>query len=84
VWSYVVCHPPVLPAFADHAPYAVVLVELAEDPGLRMVGRISDCPQDRLSIGLPVQVWFEDVGEGIWLPQWRPVEPAILTSGPGA
>ena len=82
VWSYVVCHPPVLPAFADRAPYPVVLVELVEDPALRMVGGITDCPPDRLRVGLPVQVWFEDAGEGVWLPQCRPLEPATAVSGP--
>jgi len=82
VWSYVVCYPPVLPAFADRAPYPVVLVELAEDPGLRMVGGISDCPPDQLCIGLPVRVWFEDAGEGFWLPQWRPVGAATPLFGP--
>jgi len=82
VWSYVVCYPPVLPAFADRAPYPVVLVELAEDPMLRMLGGISDCPPDRLCIGLPVQVWFEQLGEGLSLPQWRPLDPATRLSGP--
>ncbi|HME68378.1 MAG TPA: OB-fold domain-containing protein [Myxococcota bacterium] len=82
VWSYVVCYPPVLPAFADRAPYPVVLVELAEDPALRMVGGISDCPPVRLRIGLPVQVWFEHAAQGVWLPQWRPVDPATPVSGP--
>jgi uncharacterized OB-fold protein len=82
VWSYIVCHPPVLPAFAHRTPYPVVLVELTEDPLLRLVGGISDCSPDRLHIGLAVQVWFEDAGEGVWLPQWRPVDPATAASGP--
>ena len=30
VWSYTVCHPPVLPAFAAHTPYAAVVVRLDE------------------------------------------------------
>ena len=40
VWSYVVTHPPLLPAYTDLAPYVVVVVALDEDPTLRMVGNV--------------------------------------------
>ncbi len=71
IHSYVVCHPPVLPAFAERVPYAVVLVELAEDPTLRMVGNLLGCAPEHVSIGAPVEVEFEDVSDDIALPQWR-------------
>ncbi|MGH0038434.1 MAG: Zn-ribbon domain-containing OB-fold protein [Myxococcota bacterium] len=71
VFSFVVCHPPVLPAFRERTPYAVVLVELAEDPGLRVLGNLQGLSPEAIRIGLPVEVVFEDAGEGIALPQWR-------------
>jgi uncharacterized OB-fold protein len=71
VYSKVVCHPPVLPAFQDRVPYAVVLVELDEDPCLRLVGNVLDCAPEQLRIGLPVQVAFEELSDEITLPQWR-------------
>src|SRR5438067_6481408 len=37
VWSFVIPHPPLLPAFMDLAPYNVVVVELDEDPLIRLV-----------------------------------------------
>ena len=40
IWSWIVPHPPLLPAFAEFAPYPVTTVALAEDPGLRMVGNL--------------------------------------------
>ena len=46
IFSKVVCHPPVLPAFQDRVPYAVVLVELEEDPNLRLVGNVLDVPPE--------------------------------------
>lgn len=73
VFSYVICHPPLLPAFRELAPLAVVVVELADDPTLRMIGNLLGCAADAARIGLPVEVCFEDVGEGVVLPQWRPV-----------
>ncbi len=72
VFSWVVCHPPVLPAFRERAPYAVVLVQLAEDPGLRILGGWREAPLDAIRIGLPVEVCFEEAGEGFSLPHWRP------------
>lgn len=71
VYSRVVCHPPLLPAFAERAPYAVVLVELAEDPGLRLVGNVLDCAPEEVEIGMPVQVCFQEISPEITLPQWR-------------
>jgi uncharacterized OB-fold protein len=74
IFSRVVCHPPVLPAFQDRVPYAVVLVELDEDPSLRMVGNLLGCPPEEARIGRPVRVDFEEVSDEITLPQWRLVE----------
>jgi hypothetical protein len=69
--SRVVVHPPVLPAFADRVPYAVVLVELEEDPTLRLVGNVLDAAPEEVRIGRPVVVAFEVLTEEITLPQWR-------------
>ncbi len=33
IWSYVIPHPPLLPAYAEQALYNAVLVELADAPG---------------------------------------------------
>jgi len=71
VYSRVVCHPPVLPAFQERAPYAVVLVELEEDPGLRMVGNVQGCAPEDVEIGMPVRVTFQDLNDEIALPQWH-------------
>jgi uncharacterized OB-fold protein len=76
VFSYVVVHPPVLPAFAARVPFPVVLVELAESPRLRLVGNLLDTACDAIRIGMPVEVCFEAAGEGISLPQWRPRKPS--------
>lgn len=68
IWSWVVVHPPVLPAFADRAPYNVVVVEL--DEGVRMIGNLLDVEEIRE--GMAVEIAWEDVEEGISLPVWRP------------
>jgi hypothetical protein len=41
IWSWVVAHPPLLAAYADQAPYNVVVVELDDDdPSIRLCGNV--------------------------------------------
>ena len=42
IWSFIVPHPPLLPAFAEVAPYNAIVVELDEDPTIRFVGNLVD------------------------------------------
>jgi uncharacterized OB-fold protein len=78
VWSFVVPHPPLLPAFMPVAPYNVVVVALDEDPTLRIIGNLvadADAPINSvdpasITIGEPVRVVFQPAGEGVVLPRW--------------
>lgn len=55
-------------------PYVIAIVELAEGPRLmtNLVG--VDPDPARITIGMPVEVVFEDVSAEIALPRFRPVE----------
>jgi uncharacterized protein len=78
IWSFAIPHLPLLPAYAAVAPYNVVVVELDEDPSLRMVGNLVEGPNSPLNaidpstvmIGEPVEVVFDDAVEGIAMPRW--------------
>jgi uncharacterized OB-fold protein len=80
VWSYVVPHPPLLPAYAEVAPYNVVVVELEEDRTIRVVGNVIAAPDAPLNsvdpatieIGAPVTVVFPPPVEDVVLPRWTP------------
>lgn len=80
VWSFVVAHPPLLPAYAAMAPYNVVVVALDDDPLIRFVGNVvagPDAPLDSIdpatiAIGDPVEVVFDTPVDGIAMPRWRP------------
>lgn len=82
IWSWVIAHGPTLPAFADRVPYPVVVVELDDMPGIRLVGNlvarygaaIDSVRADRIAIGLPVSVSFETIADRVVLPMWRPDE----------
>jgi len=77
VWSFVVAHPPLLPAYAEFAPYPVIVVELDEDPSIRLVGNfvaaadgpINGIDPATIRIGEPVQVVFAQIDD-VALPRW--------------
>ena len=71
VYSWVVAHPPLLPAFAALAPLVVLLVELEEGQDLRIVGNLLGEGSEEIAIGMPVEVDFEQVAPDVVLPQWR-------------
>ncbi|MGP3949302.1 Zn-ribbon domain-containing OB-fold protein [Streptomyces sp. 7N604] len=78
IWSYVIPHPPLLPAYAARAPYDVILVELAEDPAIRLAGNLVAAPDapigsvdpSRIRIGAPVKAVFAGHADGVTVPRW--------------
>mgnify|MGYP002624739679 CR=1 FL=1 len=78
IWSFVVPHPPMLPYFAERAPFNVVLVALDEDPTVRLAGNVVEgddgalrpVPTERLRIGAPVRVVFDRLDDEWTLPRW--------------
>jgi len=64
VHSYTVNHTP-LPGF--EAPYAIVLVELEEQKGLRLVTNLLETSPDEIEIGTPVEVVFQQVSDDVTL-----------------
>ena len=52
-------------------PYVIALVELDEQPALRLMTNIVNCDADDVSFGMPVQVVFEQ-HEDVWIPLFEP------------
>ena len=71
VYTFTICHPPVLPAFAGRVPYNAVVVRLDEGPF--MVSNLVECSNEEIEIGMAVEVVFVDVDDELTLPQFRPV-----------
>ena len=77
IWSFAIVHPPLLPAYAELAPYPVVVVALAEDASIRMVGNlvagaeaaVNSVDPQAIRIGEEVRVAFAEV-DGVHLPRW--------------
>jgi len=73
LYSFTVAHQAFDRAFVERVPYVLALVELVEQPGLRILTNIVGDPPESLSVGAPVTVTFETRGE--WsLPQFALAE----------
>jgi len=59
------------PAFAGDVPYAAVIVELDEGP--RLATWVTGISPAELRVGMPVEVWFDDIAESVALPKFRPL-----------
>ncbi len=68
VYSYTVNHQP---WDGDPEPYAIVLVALPEQDGLRLTSNLVGCPVDDVRIGMPVRVTFERHDQ-VWFPLFEP------------
>ena len=51
-------------------PYAIVLVEFDDHPGVRVVGRLRGCPPEQAAIGMAVEVGFEPGPGGFAIPSF--------------
>lgn len=81
VHSYTRCHVAGQPGY-DETPYTVALVELdlpAANPSGRAVRLTThvDCPDEELTVGLPVEVAFERISDDptVHLPVFEPRSP---------
>jgi uncharacterized OB-fold protein len=81
VYTFTVTHQAFHPAWAGAVPYAVATVELEE--GVRMVADLPAEDTDDVAIGLPVEVFFDEVptadGGRFTLPRFR-----LRRDGPAA
>jgi uncharacterized OB-fold protein len=69
VLTFTVNHQPYNPEIP--VPYVIAVVELDEQPGLRLPTNVVGCNPDEVEIGLPVRVAFEDHGE-VFVPVFLP------------
>ena len=69
VWTYTVNRHAFHPSVP--VPYVVAIVELVEQPDLRLIANITGCRPEDVYIGMNVHVSFEEHGE-IFVPVFEP------------
>lgn len=69
--TYTINHQAWKPELAT--PYVVAIVELDDQPGLRLLSNVVELVPDQVRIGMPVHVTFEQ-HEDVWLPLFKKAE----------
>ena len=70
VYAYTVEQRPTMPKRFGEAPFVVALVELEE--GVRMLTNVVGGRPDAVTVGMPVQVTWEELSDGRHLPLFEP------------
>ena len=70
VASFTINHQPWYPGLDP--PYVIAMVELNDQPSVRITTNIVACPVDDVRIGMPVEVVFEQYDD-VWIPFFAPI-----------
>jgi uncharacterized OB-fold protein len=71
IYTFTVMHQRDVSGFESEAPFINIVVELEEQPMLLMVSNLPILERDRVRIGVPVMIDFEDRGGGVIVPQFK-------------
>ena len=71
VWTFSIHHMGPSKAYKGEPPYVVALIEMEE--GVKMMSNVVDVDPNEVSIGMDVQVVFDDVTDEVTLPKFKPV-----------
>ena len=71
LYTFTIMHQVMNPGVASSVPYNVAQVDLEE--GVRMVSNVVGIGNADLRPGMKLEVVFEDVGENVSIPKFRPV-----------
>jgi uncharacterized OB-fold protein len=70
VYTYTVVHRPI--AAGQALPFVVAVVALAGAGGVRMLSNVVGVDPERVAIGMPVELVWEDMGPELAIPRFRP------------
>jgi len=70
LYTFAIMHQAMQPGFASSVPYNVSQIDLAE--GVRMVSNVIGIDNKDLRIGMKLTAIFEDTGNGVFIPKFRP------------
>ena len=74
IYSFVVMHQLLHPAFKDEVPYNVIVVELDEGP--RLTSNLVGAANNEIKVGQRVEAVFEEVSDDVAIPKFRVVGSA--------
>ncbi|QHS23426.1 hypothetical protein GWK91_10875 [Virgibacillus sp. MSP4-1] len=73
VYTYIISYRPFLPGFQDDLPLIIAQVEIEEIPDVKILANVLDCEPEKVEIGMPVRMVWQDINDERALPQWKPI-----------
>ena len=70
--AFAIVHRVPHPGFREDLPYVTAIVELEEGPRMATNIVMDDPTPEKLQIGMPLEVVFEDISDTIALPKFKP------------
>ena len=70
LYAYTVTMQAFHPYYVDKLPYTVAVVELAEQPGLRLTTNLVDVPDAALKTGMAVKLVWREIAPDLVLPMY--------------
>ena len=64
-------HHAAVPPLAGEIPYNIVVVELDDAPGARLISNVLDVDPSDVSVGMRVEVAWDEAGPDVVLPRFR-------------
>lgn len=81
VYTYTVVRQAFIPSLQDMIPYVVIAVELDGADGARMVSNLVDVEVEEVTVGMPVEVVWEDMGPELAVPRFGRAPNPLGASG---
>lgn len=72
IYTYTVIHHAAHPAVAARLPYVTAVVSFDDIPAVRLLTNITHCDPADVRIGMAVELRWDDIGDGLFLPRFRP------------
>ncbi len=70
VYTYTIVHRPI--AAGQELPFVIAVIALHESGGLRILSNLVGAPPEAVTIGMPVEVVWEDMSDDLAIPRFRP------------
>jgi len=70
VYSFTTVHRPI--AAEQELPFVIAVIALAGSGGVRIISNLVQVDRERLEIGMPVELVWEDMSADLTIPRFRP------------
>ncbi|MEY2524010.1 MAG: uncharacterized protein QOJ66_2575 [Ilumatobacteraceae bacterium] len=77
LFTYTVIHHPIIPELRESVPYVIGVVSLDDAAPARLVANVVDVTIAELEIGMPLNVVWEPVREGVVIPRFGPAATSL-------